>query len=52
MKRILIAASIVGMSLTSFGAPFSDSETVIVKYDKKKGKKKGHKKGKHKKCEA
>lgn len=51
MRNLFVAASIVGMSLTTFGAPLMKSETSIVKYDKKKGKKKG-KKGKHKKCEA
>ena len=52
MKNLIFAATLVGMSLTSFSAPVIDSSSTIVKYDKKKNKKKGHKKVKHKKCEA
>ena len=52
MKNLFFAATLVGMSLTSFAAPVIDTSTSIVKYDKKKNKKKGAKKVKHKKCEA
>lgn len=54
MKNLIFAATLVGMSLTSFSSPVIDSSssTSIVKYDKKKNKKKAHKKAKHKKCEA
>ena len=53
MKNLFFAATLVGMSLTSFAAPVIDSSTTsIVKYDKKKNKKKGAKKVKHQKCEA
>jgi hypothetical protein len=52
MKNLIVAATLVGMSMTSFSAPFMNSSTEIVKYDKKKNKKKGQKKVKHKKCEA
>ena len=51
MKNILVAVSIVGMSLTTFGAPLMmKSESSYVKVDKKK--KKSKKKRKHGKCEA
>jgi hypothetical protein len=50
MKNLIVAATLVGMSMTSFSSPFVDSSSAIVKYDKKK--KKSKKKVKHKKCEA
>lgn len=50
MKNLIVAATLVGMSMTSFSAPFVDSSSTIVKLDKKK--KKGKKKVKHRKCEA
>jgi hypothetical protein len=52
MKNLIVAVSLVGMSMTTFASPFMENTTTIVKYDKKKNKKKGHKKAKHKKCEA
>lgn len=52
MKKLLVAVSIAGMSLSSFGSPLMNHETSIVKFDKKKNKKKNKKKGKHVKCEA
>jgi hypothetical protein len=52
MKNLFLAASLVGMSMTSFSAPFVDSSSSIVKFDKKKNKKKGRKKGHHGRCEA
>lgn len=52
MKNLIVVATLVGMSMTSFSAPFIDNSTSISKYDKKKNKKKGQKKVKHKKCEA
>ncbi|MES2798369.1 MAG: hypothetical protein V4638_00005 [Bacteroidota bacterium] len=54
MKNLFFAATLVGMSFTSFSSPFIDSSesTTIVKYDKKKKKKKNAKKVTHKKCEA
>jgi hypothetical protein len=52
MKNLLVAVSIAGMSLSSFGSPLMKSETSIVKYDKKKNKKKSKKKSKHGRCEA
>jgi uncharacterized protein YxeA len=53
MKNILVAVSIAGMSLTTFGAPLMKSESAYVKIEKKK--KKAKKKGKHRKhvkCDA
>lgn len=52
MKKLFLAASLVGISMTSFSSPFVDSSSVTVKFDRKKNKKKGHKKAPHKKCEA
>lgn len=52
MKNLLVAVSIAGMSMSSFGAPLMNSGTCYVKYDKKKNKKKSKKKGRHGKCEA
>lgn len=52
MKNLFLAASLVGMSMTSFSAPFINSSTPSAKYDKKKNKKKAHKKATHRKCEA
>lgn len=51
MKNLLVAVSIAGMSLSSFGSPLMNSESYTVKYDKKKNKK-SKKKTKHVKCEA
>ncbi|MEY3238470.1 MAG: hypothetical protein RI883_2571 [Bacteroidota bacterium] len=50
MKNLFLAASFVGMSMTSFSSPFVDSSVNTVKFDKKKHKK--HKKSTHRKCEA
>jgi hypothetical protein len=50
MKNLFVAATLVGMSLTSFSAPVMNSDTCTVKYDKGKSKKKS-KKAKHR-CEA
>lgn len=52
MKNLIVAAALMGMSMTSFSAPFVDSSVNTVKFDKKKNKKKGHKKSSHRKCEA
>lgn len=52
MKNLFLAASFVGMSMTSFSSPFVDSSSITVKFDKKKNKKKAHKKANHRKCEA
>ena len=52
MKKLILAATLVGMSMTSFSSPFVDSSHTTVKFDKKKNHKKGHKKVKHQKCEA
>lgn len=52
MKKFLVAVSIAGMSLSSFGTPLTKHEVKTVKYDKKKNKKKHKKKGKHVRCEA
>jgi hypothetical protein len=51
MKNLLVAVSIAGMSLSSFGSPLMKSESCTVKYDKKKNKK-SKKKVKHIRCEA
>ena len=50
MKNFLVAVSIAGMSLSSFGAPLMNHKECTVKFDKKK--KKHKKKSKHVKCEA
>jgi hypothetical protein len=50
MKNLLVAVSIAGMSMSSFGAPLMTSESSYVKFDKKK--KKSKKKSRHGKCEA
>ena len=50
MKNLLVAVSIAGMSLSSFGATLMNPGTSYVKFDKKK--KKSKKKSKHGKCEA
>lgn len=50
MKNLILAASLIGMSMTTFAAPFVQESSVIVKYKKKK--KKGHKKAHHVRCEA
>lgn len=52
MKNLFFAATLAGMSLTTFAAPVMSSSITTVKYDKKKKKNKGQKKVKHKKCEA
>ncbi len=52
MKNLLVAVSIAGMSMSSFGSPLMKAETSYVKYDKKKNKKKSKKKGRHGRCEA
>lgn len=52
MKNLLVAMSLVGMSMTTLGAPMMKTVAGTVKYDKKKNKKKGQKKVKHRKCEA
>jgi hypothetical protein len=48
MKNLILAASLMGMSITTFAAPFIQDSSVVVKYKKKKKKKKGH----HVRCEA
>ena len=52
MKNLILAVTLVGMSMTSFSSPFVNTSNNIVKYDKKKNHKKGHKKSNHRKCEA
>jgi len=50
MKNLILAASLIGMSMTTFAAPFTSDSAIVVKYKKKK--KKGHKKSHHVRCEA
>jgi hypothetical protein len=50
MKNLILAASLIGMSMTTFAASFTSDSAIVVKHKKKK--KKGHKKSHHVRCEA